>query len=104
MKNSIVKTLIICLVLLFMIPVMVMGNEQTDAEPLDFERASVHDPSIIKAKDGSYYVFGSHIAVAKSNDLSNWRSIVDREYQTPEPYIWKSVRKPCRVFRMGRRK
>ncbi len=34
-------------------------------------RVSVHDPSIIK--DGkTYYVFGSHIEAAKSNDLINW--------------------------------
>ncbi|MBQ8959893.1 MAG: RICIN domain-containing protein [Ruminococcus sp.] len=34
-------------------------------------RVSVHDPSVIK--DGStYYVFGSHIDAAKTNDLQNW--------------------------------
>ncbi len=35
-------------------------------------RVSVHDPSIIKANDGTYYVFGSHIDAAKSTDLQNW--------------------------------
>jgi len=34
-------------------------------------RVSVHDPSIIKA-DGTYYVFGSHLADAKSTDLMKW--------------------------------
>jgi len=34
-------------------------------------RVSVHDPSIIKDK-GTYYVFGSHIDAAQSNDLINW--------------------------------
>ena len=34
-------------------------------------RVSIHDPSVIK--DGkTYYVFGSHIEAAKSNDLINW--------------------------------
>ena len=34
-------------------------------------RVSVHDPSVIK--DGNtYYIFGSHIDAAKSNDLQNW--------------------------------
>lgn len=34
-------------------------------------RVSVHDPSVIK--DGNtYYIFGSHIEAAKSNDLQNW--------------------------------
>ena len=39
--------------------------------------ASVHDPSIIKAGD-AYYVFGSHLAAAKSKDLRNWTSIETR--------------------------
>lgn len=39
--------------------------------------ASVHDPSIIKVGD-TYYVFGSHLAAAKSTDLRNWKSIETR--------------------------
>lgn len=35
-------------------------------------RVSVHDPSIFKADDGTYYVFGSHIDAAKTKDLQNW--------------------------------
>jgi len=34
-------------------------------------RVSVHDPSIVKAND-TYYVFGSHLADAKSTDLMKW--------------------------------
>lgn len=39
------------------------------AEP---SRVSVHDPSIVKSNEGTYYVFGSHMADAKSSDLINW--------------------------------
>ncbi|MBQ3947002.1 MAG: RICIN domain-containing protein [Ruminococcus sp.] len=35
-------------------------------------RVSVHDPSVVKDKNGTYYVFGSHIDAAKTNDLQNW--------------------------------
>ncbi len=35
-------------------------------------RVSVHDPSIFKDTDGTYYVFGSHIEAAKTTDLQNW--------------------------------
>lgn len=35
-------------------------------------RVSVHDPSIFKNTDGTYYVFGSHIEAAKTIDLQNW--------------------------------
>ena len=38
-------------------------------------RIGIHDPSVIKSKDGSYYVFGSHMAAARSDDLLNWSEI-----------------------------
>jgi len=48
------------------------------AQPVipSFVNASVHDPSVIKAGD-EYYVFGSHLAAAKSADLLKWYSIAD---------------------------
>ncbi|MDR2581469.1 MAG: glycoside hydrolase family 43 protein [Fibromonadaceae bacterium] len=33
---------------------------------------SVHDPSIFKDDDGTYYTFGSHFAVASSTNLMRW--------------------------------
>ena len=38
----------------------------------EFSEVSVHDPSIVQGEDGSYYIFGSHLAVAKTDDLMNW--------------------------------
>lgn len=38
-------------------------------------RVSVHDPSITKSSDGTYYVYGSHTAAAKSTDLVNWTKL-----------------------------
>ena len=43
---------------------------------------SVHDPSIVKV-DGTYYVFGSHLAAAKSTDLMNWQSVSNSVSDTP---------------------
>ncbi|MBV6319821.1 glycoside hydrolase family 43 protein [Duganella violaceipulchra] len=43
---------------------------------ITFGDASVHDPAVIKV-DGTYYVFGSHLAAAKSTDLMNWTKIAD---------------------------
>lgn len=51
-------------------------------EPLDtsklsvpsFTNAVVHDPSIMEA-DGSYYVVGSHLASAKTDDLVHWEQL-----------------------------
>lgn len=41
----------------------------------DSKGISVHDPSLFRAEDGTYYVTGSHIAMAKSNDLMNWSTV-----------------------------
>lgn len=42
--------------------------------PITFKNASVHDPSIVKSGD-TWYVFGSHLAAAKSTDLMNWQQV-----------------------------
>ncbi|SFG88185.1 arabinan endo-1,5-alpha-L-arabinosidase [Duganella sp. CF458] len=46
------------------------------AATVAFTNVSVHDPSVIKAAD-TYYVFGSHLAAAKTVDWMNWTKIAD---------------------------
>lgn len=43
---------------------------------LTFSNVSVHDPSVVRTGD-SYYIFGSHLAAAKTADLMNWTKIAD---------------------------
>ncbi len=50
------------------------AQAQTAFKPVEFQNASVHDPSIIRV-DNNYYVFGSHLAAAKTSDLMNWQLI-----------------------------
>ena len=41
-------------------------------------RVSVHDPSIVRdEKTLTFYIFGSHIEAAKSDDLQNWNSFAN---------------------------
>ncbi len=47
---------------------------QAGFTPITFKNAAVHDPSIVKAGD-TWYVFGSHLAAAKSTDLMNWQQV-----------------------------
>ncbi|MDD7178208.1 MAG: leucine-rich repeat protein [Lachnospiraceae bacterium] len=49
------------------------------------QRVSVHDPSIVK-DNNTYYVFGSHLANAKSTDLINWEQMTG-DYGS---YDWKT--------------
>lgn len=41
---------------------------------VDWHDIGVHDPSVVKSGD-TYYIFGSHLAAAKSDDLINWEYI-----------------------------
>ena len=45
------------------------------AERIRRAEVSVHDPSVIRAEDGTFYIFGSHMAAAKSDDLISWTMI-----------------------------
>lgn len=62
------------------------ANSETDkteaisGEEPAFANASVHDPSVIKVGD-TFYVFGSHLAVAKSKDLMSWEQLNSSVYE-----------------------
>lgn len=47
------------------------------AGPVSFANVTVHDPSVIRLNDGSFYVFGSHLAAAKTTDLMHWSLVAD---------------------------
>ena len=51
----------------------------------EFSNVSVHDPSIVEVV-GTYYIFGSHLAVAKTTDLMNW-TMVDSGVKTNNKVI-----------------
>ncbi len=60
------------------------GGDQPSGGSTDIKRVSVHDPSIVKEGD-TYYIFGSHMAWAKSTDLVNWESFtnnINTDYET----------------------
>ena len=52
------------------------GSEAEEVvKPPKYKSVSVHDPSVIRAEDGTFYIFGSHMAAAVSEDLISWTSI-----------------------------
>lgn len=55
-------------------------------------RVSVHDPSVFKDANGTYYVFGSHIDAAKTTDLQNWTRFTNG-YNTPGNVIFGDLSK-----------
>lgn len=66
---------IIVLASLFLLTALSKGKPVYAAQdPLFLHNVSVHDPSVIKVDD-TYYVFGSHLAAAKSTDLIQWNLV-----------------------------
>ncbi len=69
-------------------------SEDTMVENSDYKRVSVHDPSIVKDPEtGMYYIFGSHMAWAKSEDLINWQHFdmnINKDFNTIFGPIWNS--------------
>jgi arabinan endo-1,5-alpha-L-arabinosidase len=45
------------------------------SEPPVYNNATVHDPSVVQDENGTFYVFGSHLAAARSEDLMSWELI-----------------------------
>lgn len=75
---------VICalLAVLLCLPALALGEGSEAAEtpntalPIPrWKDVAVHDPSIIKADDGYYYIYGSHMAAARSADLISWQLI-----------------------------
>lgn len=63
------------MVMLLVCLLSVARAEGLDRPVPKFKEVSVHDPSVIRAEDGAYYIFGSHMAAAKSTDLIRWEMI-----------------------------
>ncbi|MDY5576797.1 MAG: glycoside hydrolase family 43 protein [Lachnospiraceae bacterium] len=47
---------------------------------------SIHDPSIFKDADGTYYIYGSHLAQATSKDLIKWTYLGTQGYTNNTVY------------------
>lgn len=66
------KRWLTCLMALLMICCCAAAEESAIPK---YKNVSVHDPSIIRADDGYFYIYGSHMAAARSLDLMQWESI-----------------------------
>ncbi|MDQ0231672.1 family 43 glycosylhydrolase [Metabacillus malikii] len=81
MKKKLSRRLLaIFLTLVLIVPNLAFAaesNGQTaETEAPVFKDVSVHDPSVIKTGD-TYYVFGSHLAAAKTKDFMQWDEVAN---------------------------
>ena len=49
-----------------------LTKEFLDAHRVPVPKISVHDPTIFQDRDGKYYIVGTHITSARSDDLIQW--------------------------------
>jgi len=68
--------------------VVFIDKSLSEASSARAGRVSVHDPAILSVADENgeytYYIFGSHLAQAKSYDLLNWEALFEVEYENPD--------------------
>ena len=67
-------------------------EENIEMTEVSVKRVTVHDPSVVY-DNGTYYVFGSHMAWAKTTDLMNWESFtmnINSEYPDLFGKEWES--------------
>ncbi len=64
-----------CGTLVFILALICVMLQAMGEEAPVFREASVHDPSILRAEDGMFYIYGSHMAAARSKDLMAWETI-----------------------------
>ncbi len=63
------KRWLACLLVILMIPFGAVAQEPK------YRNTSVHDPSILRTEDGTFYIYGSHMTAARSTDLMQWKTI-----------------------------
>src|SRR5687768_3076276 len=82
------RALLCSLALLLLAVALPPVAARANPTPPVFRDASVHDPSVIKV-DETFYVFGSHLAAAKSTDLMQWDMVAD--LVTPDNPLFDNV-------------
>ncbi|WP_088104074.1 glycoside hydrolase family 43 protein [Halalkalibacter urbisdiaboli] len=73
----VISFIIVIIAIVYLTKTEIVSEEskvETRGEEPVFRDASVHDPSVIKVDD-TFYVFGSHLAAAKTADLMQWDQV-----------------------------
>ena len=74
-RNSVKLVRWMALALCMVLMVSCAAADNSELPIPKFTNIAVHDPSVIRADDGWFYIYGSHMAAAKSQDLINWQMI-----------------------------
>lgn len=70
------------------------------AAEVKFKNAQVHDPSVME-DEGTYYIYGSHMQAAKSEDLQDWRLFSKLDKCTLQPNYAVEFKEALNYARTG---
>ena len=71
--------------------ILISGVFSNTVRAVNYTRVGVHDPSIVKLDDGSYYIIGSHLAAARSDDLFSWTYTADSNLGTKNTTFFHDI-------------
>jgi arabinan endo-1,5-alpha-L-arabinosidase len=73
MKKVLSFVLSLCFVISCFAPFEALAGDQYDSS--NIQHTVIHDPSLMKAENGKYYIVGSHLVMSESDDLINWNDL-----------------------------
>lgn len=91
MKRKIMQCISTALAAALTVSSLMMPGNTIVSDAATPERATVHDPSIAVSKEGTYYVFGSHLDAAKSTDLINWKNFTEGLMRKPNSTLYGNL-------------
>ena len=63
----------------------------------NFSRVSVHDPSVVRLEEGGYYIIGSHLGAARSDDLMSWQNAANSNLGSTRTTFFRDIYKDLAV-------
>ncbi len=76
-------------------------KEIIEAHRTELPRVTVHDPTIFQDRDGKYYIVGTHITSARSDDLIRWEQTDETFRSALDPETMKLIRAYNDDFKAG---
>ena len=64
---------------------LILAIPGANAAQVKFGNVSVHDPAVLRTEDGHYYIYGSHLQAAWSDDLVTWKQFSRLERAALQP-------------------
>jgi len=74
---------------------VISGAAQTASA--EYSRVSVHDPSVVRLEEGGYFIIGSHLGAARSDDMMNWRSAANSNLGSTRTTFFRDIYKDLAV-------